>query len=72
MAGRGISIPPDSNSEYRRRHDALIAQDIERGQEGIAARRREQAEGDDEKQAAWSKMMGQLNDPGTRFPGEPR
>ncbi|MFM9641521.1 hypothetical protein [Streptomyces turgidiscabies] len=72
MAGRGISIPPDSNSEYRRRHDALIAQDIERGQEDIAARRRERAEADDEKQAARAQVLRQLNQPGTRFPGEPR
>ncbi|MFG2022679.1 hypothetical protein [Streptomyces sp. NPDC048825] len=72
MAGRGISIPPDSNSEYRRRQDALIEQDIQRGEEDIAFRQREQATAQAEKTAAWNQMMSQLNDPGSRLPDEPR
>lgn len=57
-------------NEYASRRDALIAEDVQRAEEDIAFHEREHAEADAEKSAAWSKMMGQMNAPGSKLPGE--
>ncbi|MFF4869876.1 hypothetical protein [Streptomyces sp. NPDC000961] len=71
-AGRGISQTPNPNSEYRKRVNAGWERDARRRAEDVAASKEAGALNRAEKATAWSQMMASLNDPGSRYPGEPR
>ncbi|MFD5650967.1 hypothetical protein [Streptomyces sp. NPDC127039] len=61
-----------ATNEYQDRKNALAAKAQAQTRADVAFHEGERATAEAEKTTAFNQMMGQINDPGTRFPGEPR